>query len=310
MDRPTLRQLEYLVAVADLGTFGAAAESVHVSQPAMSAQIAELEQRLGVTLFERDRRGARVTPEGEAIVTAARRVLEETDQLVRLATDRRGDVVGELSIGIIPTMAPYLLPTVVREVKRRYPAAELLLRELRTAELVAELVDGTLDLGILAAPVPELDRGVEVAELAQDPFVLALPEGHPFAGKGRLPQSALSGLPMLLLEDGHCLRVHAQNACAQIGAGALGSIQATGLASLSQMVAAGMGATLLPACAIDVEARPGSGISVRRLRSPEPYRTVVLAWRSNSPRAEHFRILGSALAGPVGDACRLDRRGL
>lgn len=306
MDMPTLRQLEYLVAVADHGTFGAAADVVHVSQPAMSSQIAELEQRLGVTLFERDRRGARVTPEGEAIVAAARRVLAEADHLVRLASDRRGDLVGTLSLGVIPTMAPYLLPTVVREIRRRYPSAELVLKELRTAELVEALHQGTLDVGLLAAPVPELDRTVEVAELARDPFVLALPDGHPFAGASRLPQSALVGLPMLLLEDGHCLRAHAQEACTQIGAGTLGSIQATGLPSLSQMVAAGMGATLLPACAVDVEARSGSGISIRRLRSPEPFRTVVLAWRANSPRAEHFRTLAEALADPVRAVCSLD----
>lgn len=306
MENPTLRQLEYLVAVADHGTFGAAAEAVHVSQPAMSAQIAELEHKLGVTLFERDRRGARVTPEGEALVAAARRVLDEVAQLVRLASDRRGDVVGQLVLGVIPTMAPYLLPTVVREIRRRYPSTELRLRELRTAELVEALVDGTVDLGLLAAPVPELDRHVEVAELARDPFVLALPEGHPFAGAARLPQSALAGLPMLLLEEGHCLRTHAESACTQIGASPLGSIQATGLPSLSQMVAAGMGATLLPACAVEVETRPGSGVTVRRLRSPEPFRTVVLAWRVNSPRAGHFRTLADALIEPVSAACRLD----
>jgi LysR family hydrogen peroxide-inducible transcriptional activator len=308
MEMPTLRQLEYLVAVAEHGTFGAAAEAVHVSQPAMSSQIAELEHRLGITVFERDRRGARVTPEGEAIVTAARRVLDEAGELVRLAGDRRGDLVGLLALGVIPTMAPYLLPTVVREVRRRYPATELRLRELRTSELVDALLDGTLDLGLLAAPVPELDRGVEVAELARDAFVLALPEGHPLAGTARVSQSALAGLQMLLLEDGHCLRTHAENACSQIGAGTVGSFQATGLPSLSQMVAAGMGATLLPACAVEVETRPGSGLTTRRLRSPEPYRTVVLAWRANSPRAEHFRTLAAALAPPVVEACRLDRR--
>lgn len=308
METPTLRQLEYLVAVADRGTFGAAAEAVHVTQPAMSAQIAELEQRLGITLFERDRRGARVTPEGEAIVVAARRVLDETRQLLRIAGDHRGDLAGSLGLGVIPTMAPYLLPGVVREVRRRYPATELGLRELRTNELVAAIHDGTLDLGLLAAPVPELDdRGIEVVELARDPFVLALPDGHPVAGASRLPIAALASLPMLLLEEGHCLRTHAENACTQIGAGATGSIQATGLPSLSQMVAAGMGATLLPACALEVETRPGSGITIRRLRRPEPYRTVVLAWRASSSRAEHFRTLADALVAPVTEACRLDR---
>lgn len=306
METPTLRQLEYLVAVADHGTFGAAADAVHVSQPAMSSQIAELEQKLGVTLFERDRRGARVTPEGDAIVAAARRVLDEAAQLVRLASDRRGDLVGQLVVGVIPTMAPYLLPTVVREIRRRYPAAELQLRELRTADLVGAMLAGTIDLSLLAAPVPELERAVEWMELARDPFVLALPDGHPFAGAARLPQSALAALPMLLLEDGHCLRTHAETACAQIGAGTLGSFQATGLPSLSQMVAAGMGATLLPACAVEVEARAGSGLTTRRLRSPEPFRTVALAWRANSARREHFRTLAEALAAPVAEACRLD----
>ncbi|MFP5488404.1 MAG: LysR substrate-binding domain-containing protein, partial [Acidimicrobiia bacterium] len=152
----------------------------------------------------------------------------------------------------------------------------------------------------------ELERGVEWVELARDPFVLALPDGHPAAGHARLPQSALAELPMLLLEEGHCLRSHAETACSQIGAGTLGSFQATGLPSLSQMVAAGMGATLLPACALEVETRAGSGITTRRLGSPEPFRTVALAWRSNSPRREHFRTLADALVDPVARACSLD----
>jgi LysR family hydrogen peroxide-inducible transcriptional activator len=302
---PTLRQLEYVIAVADHGTFGAAAQAVHVSQPAMSAQIAELEQRLGLTLFERDRRGARVTPEGAPIVEAARRVVGEARHLVELAADRQGDLVGELSVGVIPTMGPYLLPTIVREVRRRYPSAELVLREERTHDLVAALEAGELDLGLLASPVAELDGSLTVAELARDPFVLALPEGHPFAGTTRLPQSVLAGLPMLLLEDGHCMRGHAINACSIIGAGTLGSIQATGLPSLSQMVAADMGATLLPASAVPVEARPGSGITTRRLRRPEPFRTVVLAWRPRSPRAQSFGALAAALVDPMAAACTL-----
>jgi LysR family hydrogen peroxide-inducible transcriptional activator len=305
METPTLRQMEYAVAVADHGSFGAAAEAVHVTQPAMSAQIAELEHRLGVALFERGRSGARLTPEGAPVIEAARRVLFEADLLVELAAERQGDLVGELRIGVIPTMAPYLLPTLVREIRRRYPAAELVLSEERTADLVAAVRAGELDLGLLAAPVVELDGSLFVAELATDPFVLALPDGHPFAGTARLPQSALAGLPMLLLEDGHCMRDHAMSACSTIGAGTLGSIQATGLPSLSQMVAAGMGATLLPASAVPVEARAGSGITTRRLRSPEPFRTVVLAWRPGSPRSEPFGALADALRTPMAAACAL-----
>jgi LysR family hydrogen peroxide-inducible transcriptional activator len=309
MERPTLRQLEYFVAVAEQGTFGAAAERVRISQPALSAQIAELEQRLGLTVFERGRHGASVTPEAEALVVAARRVLDEADRLMELAGDRHGDLIGELRLGVIPTIAPYLLPVVVREVKRRYPSASLMLQELRTTELTAALRAGSIDLALLAAPVPELDATVDVVELARDRFVLALPEGHPFAGSGRLSRSAIAGLPMLLLEDGHCLRAHAEQACAIVGASPLGSIHATGLSSLCQMVAAGMGATLLPASAIAVEARPGTGLTIRPLREPAPYRTIVLGWRRSSPRAEYYSRLAAGLAGPVVAACRLPESG-
>ena len=303
MDTPTLRQIEYLVAVAEHGTFIAAADALHVSQPALSAQVAEAEQRLGMTVFERGRHGAVATPEGEAVLTSARRVLDEARELMRVAQERSGDLTGPLSIGVIPTIAPYLLPAVVRETMRRYPAVELRLREERTADLLASLRAGTVDLALLAAPVPGDLHGVEVVELARDPFVLALPDGHPFAGRERLPQAALSSLPMLLLEDGHCLREHTVSACALIGAGSLGTVQATGLPSLSQMVAAGMGATLLPTSALAVEARPGSGITTRPLRRPEPYRTIALAWRSRSPRAARYLVLADGLRRPVGEAC-------
>lgn len=303
MDLPTLRQLEYLVAVAEHRTFGAAADALHISQPALSSQVAEAEQRLGMVVFERGRHGATPTPEGEAVLAAARRVLEEAQQMMRIASDRAGDLAGPLAIGVIPTIAPYLLPGVVRETLRRYPDVELQLREEKTADLLVSLRSGSIDLALLAAPVPGDATGIEIAELARDPFVLALPEGHPFAGRERLPQSALAGLPMLLLEEGHCLREHTASACSIIGASSLGSIQATGLPSLSQMVAAGMGATLLPASALAVEARPGSGITTRRLRKPEPYRTIALAWRSRSPRAEQYRSLAGALRAPVTSAC-------
>lgn len=303
MEVPTLRQLEYLVSVDDHRTFGAAAAALHVSQPALSSQVAEAEQRLGLVVFERGRHGATPTPEGEAVLTAARRVLEEAHQLMRVAGDRAGDLAGPLALGVIPTIAPYLLPDVVRETKRRYPGVELRLREERTADLLVSLRAGTIDLALLAAPVPGDAAGIEVVELARDPFVLALPDGHPFAGRERLPQSALAGLPMLLLEEGHCLRDHAATACSVIGASSLASIQATGLPSLSQMVAAGMGATLLPVSALGVEARAGSGITTRRLRRPEPFRTIALAWRSRSPRAEQYRLLADGLRAPIESAC-------
>jgi len=305
MERPTLRQLEYMAAVARHGTFGAAAGAVHVSQPAMSAQIAELEQRLGVTLFERDRNGARLTVDGETILVAARTVLDDVDRLVELAASQADDLVGALHIGVIPTMAPYLLPPVVREVTRRYPRAELHLVEARTSDLVVSIETGELDIGLLAMPVPEVGPLLSVADLAKDPFVLALPEGHPYAGRARLPQSALASIPMLLLEEGHCLRSHAQAACSIIGASPLGSIQATSLPAACQMVAAGVGGTLLPASAIEVETRPGSGLTTRRLRRPEPYRQVSLVWRARAGRSEQYAMLADALRGPISDACAL-----
>ncbi len=308
MEAPTLRQLEYLVAVAEHGTFGAAAAALRISQPALSTQVAEAEQRLGLTMFERGRHGARATPEGEAVLAAARRVIEEVRELVRIGAERSGDLAGPLALGVIPTIAPYLLPTVVRETRRRFPAVELQLREERTATLLTSLRSATVDLALLAAPIPGDATGIEVVELARDPFVLALPEGHPFAGASRLPRSALASLPMLLLEEGHCLREHAADACSIIGASPLGSIQGTSLPSLSQMVAAGMGATLLPASALPVEARSGSGITTRPLRKPEPFRTIALAWRSRSPRAEQYRSLAEGLRRPVAAACTIAGR--
>ena len=188
------------------------------------------------------------------------------------------------------------------------PSVELRLREEKTADLLVSLRAGRVDLALARRSRARRHAGIEIAELARDPFVLALPEGHPFAGRERLPQSALAGLPMLLLEDGHCLREHAASACSIIGAGSLGSIQATGLPSLSQMVAAGMGATLLPASALAVEARPGSGITTRRLRRPEPYRTIALAWRSRSPRADQYRSLADGLRASVASACSVSVR--
>jgi LysR family hydrogen peroxide-inducible transcriptional activator len=218
---------------------------------------------------------------------------------------RTDDLVGSLAIGVIPTMAPYLLPTLVRETTRRYPLAELHLVEAQTAGLINMLDAGDLDLALLATPVPDIGPTLKVVKIAEDPFVLALPEGHPAAGESRFPQSELSTLPMLLLEDGHCLRNHARDACSLIGASNLGTTQATSLPAACQMVAAGMGATLLPSCAVEVEARAGSGITTRRLRDPEPFRNVSLMWRSRAGRADQYEQLAASLAGPIGQACRL-----
>jgi len=303
MEMPTLRQLQYAVAVADHGHFGNAASACLVSQPALSGQIAELEQRLGLVLFERGRRGAVVTPEGEDVINRARAVLTQMGELVEAADSRRDDIVGSLSIGVIPTMAPYLLPGVVSTVRRLYPRARLLLREERTDRLLIALGQGTIDLGLLAAPVDRHD--LDVVELAEDPFLLALPADHPLADGGQLDPAALADMPMLLLEDGHCLRSQAIDACTYLGIETDGQIQATGLSSLCQMVAAGLGSTLLPASAIEVEARPGTGVAVRSLGRAAPSRTVVLAWRRSSPRRAHFQQIAEQIAAPIATTCRV-----
>lgn len=303
MEMPTLRQLEYAVSVADHGHFGKAATACRVSQPALSGQIAELEQRLGVVLFERGRRGAVVTPEGEEVLNRARAVLTQMGELAETADARRDDIVGSLSIGVIPTMAPYLLPSVVSTVRRLYPRARLLLREERTDRLLVALGEGAIDLGLLAAPVERHD--LDVVKLADDPFLLALPADHPLAGGGKLNPTALAGMPMLLLEDGHCLRSQAIDASSALGIEIDGQIQATGLSSLCQMVAAGLGSTLLPASATEVEARPGTGVAVRSFGRTAPSRTVVLAWRRSSPRRTHFQQIAARIAAPIASACQV-----
>lgn len=299
--RPTIRQLEYLVAVADHLSFSGAAEVCGVSQPALSSQVREVEARLGLSLFERGRGGVAVPEHARPVLDAARRAIRAVDDVVDAAVDQRGELVGPVRIGVIPTMAPYLLPTLIRELRRRHPRAEPVLTEERTDDLVHRIELGELDVGLLAAPVP--GEGLEVVELATDEFHLAMPADHPFAGQGALPSGVLAGLPVMLLEDGHCLRDQAIDACASVGATTEGTIQGTSLTTLCQMVSAGGGVTLLPASALEVEARPGSGLVTRPLRDPRPNRIVVLAWRERSPLAPLYRSFAHAIAPAVQAGC-------
>ncbi len=303
--RPTVRQLEYVVAVADHLSFSHAAAACGVSQPALSTQIREVEQRLGLSLFERGRSGVSVPPHARGVIDAARRAVRAVDDVVDAAVDLHGELVGAVSVGVIPTMAPYLLPTLVRELRRRHPRAEPALTEERTDDLVRRIELGQLDLGLLASPVP--GDGLEVVEVATDEFHLAMPEDHPFAGDGPLPSGMLAGLPMMLLEDGHCLRDQAIDVCAGVGATIEGTIQGTSLTTLCQMVSAGAGVTLLPASAREVEARNGSGLVTRPLRDPRPARTVVLAWRASSPLSGLYRTFAEAIGSAVQEQCPLDR---
>jgi len=293
MNRPTLRQLEYLVAVAEERHFSRAAERCHVTQPALSAQIRELEELLEVQLFERDRRRVLVTPAGAALAERARTVLLEVDELVEAARVAQRPLCGTLRLGVIPTVSPYLLPQVLPRLRRRFPELDLLLREDQTDRIVADLAAGRLDLLLLAL---EADLGdVETLPLFRDDFVAVIPSGHPLAKRKRLRESDLADEQVLLLEDGHCLRDQALAVCSAQGANEFGDFRATSLTTLMQMVRGSEMLTLLPKLAVPVETRGRTDLRVVPFGSPAPHRTIGLAWRRTSSRAQEFRKLAPLL---------------
>jgi LysR family hydrogen peroxide-inducible transcriptional activator len=280
----SLRQLQYVVAVADTLGFHRAAVRCHVSQPTLSTQVQQLESVLGVTLFERDRRRVLVTGAGVDVVARARRVLVEVDDLLTAAARLREPFAGTLRIGVIPTVAPYLLPEVMPRIGAKYPRLALVFREDKTADILRLLAEGKLDAGLVAleADVAECAH----AEIARDPFVAAIPKGHPLARKKRLTLADLEGEDVLLLDEGHCLRDQALALCSRAGAVET-SYRATSLATLAQMVSNGAGLTLLPAMAVPVENRRGQ-LEVRPFVRPVPGRTIALVWRPQSPFASLF----------------------
>ena len=302
--RTSLRQLQYFVAVAEKLSFGEAAKACHVTQPGLSAQIKNLERLLDVQLFERDRRTVLLTPAGETLLPLARKVLTSAAELEDVAGSLTQPLRGELRLGVIPTVAPYVLPDAIGAIRQRYPRLKLLLHEDMTARLVRLLEQGKLDLLLLAL---EADLGdAATLPLATDPFVAAMPAGHPLSEREQLEEADLAGEQVLLLEDGHCLRDQALGVCDRIGADEAGDFRAGSLNTLAQMVAGGIGITLLPEVSLKVETRPPSPLVIRPFRRPAPSRTIGLAWRKTSPRAEEFRLLAELLAPgpglPVGTA--------
>lgn len=290
---PTLRQLEYVVAIADERSFGAAASHCHVSQPGLSAQVSEVERLLGVRIFERDRRGVIVTAAGEEIVARARALVSDARELVAVARTRSRPLAGPLRLGVIPTIAPFLLPACLPAVRREYPELKLLLREEKTEVLLALIAKGKLDAALLAVDVRLGD--VESVTLFDDPFLLAMPAGHRLAKKKQVVESDLDGERVLLLEDGHCLREQALAVCARAGADEAADFRATSLATLVQMVAGDDGVTLLPQIAVPAMAPTGSGVIVRPFRQPAPSRKIGLVWRRGSSRAEEMKLLARSL---------------
>jgi LysR family hydrogen peroxide-inducible transcriptional activator len=271
-----LRDLRYLVALADERHFGRAADRCHVSQPTLSAQIRKLEEYLGVSLVERQPRRVSLTEAGVKVVERARRLLLEADAIVELAKTDRDPLSGALRLGLIPTVGPYLLPHVVRRLKRELPRLKLMLYEHQTAPLLEKLRAGEIDMGILALPVP-LD-GLEAEPLYDEPFTLADNE--------RVRVEDLKGETLLLLEDGHCLRDQALEVCSRIRVQEEQDYRATSLETLRQMVAAGHGVTLMPQLAADSPLGGARGMRAKTFVRPAPTRTIGAVWRKSTTRAQ------------------------
>jgi LysR family hydrogen peroxide-inducible transcriptional activator len=288
----SLRQLQYVIAVADARSFRRAAELCAVSQPALSKAISDLEEALGVQILERAKKGVVVTAKGGELLARMRQLVVAGDDLVEQAHRMRDPLGGTLRVAVIPTVAPYLLPTAVPLVTKALPGLRVVWIEAKTDETVARIENGDADGGIVAV---ESDlRGLYKEPIGKDPFYLATPTDHALArGKGPVEIDRIDGETILLLEDGHCFRDQALSACRRADA-TEASVRATSLSTLAQMVAGGAGLTLLPAIAIATENR-ARGLALRRIAG-SPARTLAVAWRPHAPVAPAMRALGDVLA--------------
>ncbi|MFL6578250.1 MAG: LysR substrate-binding domain-containing protein [Povalibacter sp.] len=276
--------MRYFVALADTRHFGKAAERSFVSQPTLSAQIKKLENYLGVQLIERQPRKVTLTETGQKILPLARRILQESEEIVSLARHEHDPLSGKLKVALIPTIGPYLLPLVTRKLRKQLPALKLMLYEYQTEPLLERLREGEIELGILALPVPY--DGLETRELYQEAFTVAVPHQHALAKKQSVKLDDLTGENLLLLEDGHCLRDQALDVCSKIDVKENEDYRATSLETLRQMVAAGLGITLLPELATRGPFGSGHGLAVKSFARPIPTRTVGAVWRKSSARSD------------------------
>jgi LysR family hydrogen peroxide-inducible transcriptional activator len=278
-----LKDLRYLVAVAETRHFGRAAAKCFVSQPTLSAQLRKLEQNLGVQLIERRPRRVTLTEAGEDIARRAREMLETGRAIVTAAQTRRDPLTGQLRLALLPTIAPYLLPQVALRIRKALPRLELMLYEYRTEPMLERLRNGDIDAGILALPVQ--DEGLVTRELFTEPFVLALPDSHRLAARAQIRIDDLEQETLLLLEDGHCLRDQALAVCARSGVREKQDFRATSIETLRQMVATGAGVTLLPALATRGAYGAVRGMTTRPFAKPVPSRRIGAVWRKSSARA-------------------------
>ena len=289
MTHVTIKQLRYFDALARELHFGRAADSCAVTQPALSMQIHELEQSLGLMLVERTRSGVQLTAKGQEITKRSARILGDVRDLIAFAQHANKVLSGVLRVGVIPSVAPYMLPPLLPLLRESYPELELHVRETQTQILTDELIEEKLDVLLLALPVKHPD--LESIPLFDDRFVLAMPKERKLSGRVRATKELIEHERLLLLEEGHCLRDQALTYCSLQQVDTVNTFGASSLSTIIEMVAAGFGITLLPEICLGVESR-GRDLSLVRFIDPEPFRTLGLVWRSTSPRKPDFMELG------------------
>jgi LysR family hydrogen peroxide-inducible transcriptional activator len=288
-----LRALQYFVKLADLRHFSKAAEACFVSQPTLSTQIKKLEDELGVQLVERSPKNIMLTPVGMDIADRARLVLSDIEQMKAVARLSGNPAEGVLRFGLFPTLAPYYLPHVVPNLRRKYPQLRLQLAEEKTDNILRMLRQGELDAALLALPI--LDEGLEMEVLFEEPFVLALPGSHPLASRQNITVDDLNGKELLLLEEGHCLRDHALEVCSLAHAHERVDFHATSMETLRQMVAADVGITLMPMLAVKPPIPATGNVTLRYFEPPAPSRTIALVWRGSSALSSFLREMAVSL---------------
>ena len=297
---PTLRQLRHLVALAVERHFGKAATACNVTQSTLSASIRELEDTLQAALVDRTKRSVVFTPLGDETVARAREILREAEELARAAQAAREPLGGTLRMGVIPTIGPFLLPRAFAKLRRSHPRLRLYLREDLTGRLVERLQAGELDVVLLALPY---DVGsVETETLFADPFSFCCPADHPLAHSRHVSAAQLGRETLLLLQDGHCLRQHALNACSLRGEPHVDPFEATSLHTIVQMVDNGLGVSLLPRLAVEAGITKGTSLRVIPLEGKAPMREIGLAWRRKTARRGEFQLLGRELKRLAGHA--------
>lgn len=290
---PTIRQLQYLKLLAEHGAFGRAAEAAHVTQPTLSAGIQELERVLGAAVVDRGRTGVILTPVGEEALRRATTILNEAEELVEAVRNAGQPLAGRFRLGVIPTIAPFLLPRALPKLRDRFPKLKLYLREDLTQTLIAQLKAGRLDAALIALPFEM--AGLQWAHVAEDEIVAAVPADHRLANAPSASSEDLAAETLILLEDGHCLREHALSACRLNLPRGDESFAATSLPTVVQMVGSGLGVTFLPQMAVAAGLADAAPVAVRPITGEHPNREIVVAWRAGSNRAAEGRLLAEVL---------------